>query len=404
VIRVNTLLAFVLFSVHIVSGQENESLPLRKPAPSDARPVNTLSFDLSASALNQLHADKGQKPPLKISRIVVNKDTLKVQHAHVRGNTSAYFRRKCFNIKTSKKSSFYNHADTFSLSKFYAISMNMDANYIRNKISFAILKLIGVHTPTNCYSELSINSASEGLYLVFYPPDEYAMKKLHATFVIRRGYKESIDKVYTAKGVNRSDARELEQKFRSLYATSTLNKRGEELYQRLSSVLDLNSYFSWLAFNHLFQNGDYSDEVYFMWNPEKAKFEIIPWDFDDILKDRPHEGLDQRGKSNANKLIFSFEGELDKAIASDPYLYKKYLEVYDALLDTLTASKLRDVLTDVYDDIYPYYVQDDVISQSQFDRYGKTDLTKLEADLNSIYQYISIRAIELRKNVKAGIQ
>jgi len=332
--------------------------------------------------------------------MMINGDTLRVKHIHVRGNTSSYYRRKCFNIKTTRNTTFHTNDEKFSLDKFYAISMNMDRNYIRNKIAFEVLKLTDVHTPLNCYAELRINDASEGLYLIFYPPDEYAMKKFNSPFVIRRGYDESIDKVFADKDLDRAGERALRKKYQSLYS-STLNKNGQELSEDISNVLDLNSYFTWLAFNHLFQNGDYADEVYLMWNKNKLKFEVVPWDFDDLLKGAPHEGIAERQQTLADKLVFSLEDKLDQKIASDPLLYSKYLEQYAVLLNTLTSEKLKDILSDVYDEVYPYYLQADILEQSKYDQYGQTDLDMLEADLNSIYNYISLRSKDLLERINS---
>jgi spore coat protein H len=399
-IRVYTV-TLVLLSVQIACGQAPLELSLSKEK--TGRTFNTISFELPVSSLNRLHDAKGEKLTLKVPRIIINNDTLKIKHIHVRGNTSSYFRRKSFNIKTNKKSSFHSGRDTFSLTKFYAISMNMDRNYVRNKIALAVLKLQGVQTPSNGYSNLKINNASEGLYLIFYPPDEYAMKKCNAPFVVRRGYGETMDKVYVAKGVDRQQVRDLKQKFRSLYTSSTLKKNGEDLYRQISSVLDLNSYFRWLAFNHLFQNGDYADEVYFMWNAEKLVYETIPWDFDDILESQPHEGASERLKSNGGKLIFSLEDELDKKIANDPYLYNEYLKVYSAFLEILTSEKLKELLTGIFDEVYPYYLQEQILDQSQFDQYGKTALGNLETDLNNIYQTITNKSITLRQEIETSL-
>lgn len=396
------VLVIALLSHQLLFAQDNSMLPLRRVPAADATILNTISFKIPTGELNGLHASKGKKLALKMEEIVVNGETQKVKHAHVRGQTSSYFRRKSFNIKTNSKSSFYTRADTFSLSKFYAISMNMDHNYIHNKISYDVMKLVGVHAPLNCYSEILINSGSEGLYLIFYPPDDYAIKYQKARVVIRRGYDESMDKVSAAKEVDQHEVKDLKKKFRQLYAPSTLNKEGEELFKEISKVLDLNSYFSWLAFNHLFQNGDYADEAYFMWNAKMSRFEVVPWDFDDILKSQPHEGIEERDKVQTDKLIFSLEDALDKKIASDQVLYKRYLAAYVTLLDTLTADKLKQVLVGVYNDVYPYYLKEGIIAQSQYDQYGQTDLTKLEADLNSIYRYISMKTIELRKEIETS--
>ncbi|MGC3948563.1 MAG: CotH kinase family protein [Chryseolinea sp.] len=395
--------ALILLVMQHLVAQVGEQLPLNKPSAAETKSINTISFHVSSGELRALHEAKGKKLTLKASKVAVNEDTLKVKHIRVRGNTSSYFRRKSLNIKTDKKARFHTVTDTFSVNKFYAISMNMDHNYVRNKIAYGVLKLTDVRVPSNSYASLSINNATEGLYLIFYPPDEYAMKKCNAPFVIRRGYGEAMDKVYVQKNVNRQQESEYKKKFRSLYAPSTMNKSGEELYKEISAVLDLNTYFSWLAFNHLFQNADYADEAYFMWNPKKSKFEIIPWDFDDILKGHPHEGAEARSKVQSDKLIFSLEDELDKKIASDSFLYEKYLRTYESFLKALTKERLRNVLTRVFDDVYPYYMQQDIIAQSQYDQYGRTDLGLLEGDLNSIYQYISVKAKELNENVASQL-
>jgi spore coat protein H len=280
--------------------------------------------------------------------------------------------------------------------------MSMDRNYVRNKIAFEVLKQINIHSPSNAYSELRINNESEGLYLVFYPPDDYAIKILNSPFVIRRGYGETIDKVYTEENMNRETLKDLKRKYMSLYSAATLNKNGQELYNDISAVLDVDSYFGWLAFNHLFQNGDYADEVYLMWHSDKSKFEVVPWDFDDILKEQPHEGIAERQKMLVDKLVFSLEDKLDKKIAGDSFVYSKYLERYALLLQTLTPEKLEDILVNVYDEVYPYFLHPDIVAQSKYDQYGATDMDKLQGDLNSIYQYISLRSRDVVQHVKTA--
>ena len=386
-------------TLYSLAAQSPEPLLLNKarsPVPSD---YNSISFTLSTAQVNVLHEAKGKKPILKVSSIIVNEEVRTVKHIHVRGKTSTYYRRKSLNIKTKERSHFYIEGDTFAISKFYAISMAMDRNYVRNKIAYEILASSGLRVPTNCYARLRINGASEGLYLIFDPPDDYAIKKCHSPFVIRRGFDEAIDKMSVQKNSDHEEEKEFRRKFRSLYSSATLNMKGQELYEALSGILDLNSYFRWLAFNHLFQNGDYADEVYFMWNPEIVKFEIIPWDFDDILKSQPHEGTEERSKSYADRLMFSLEDDLDKKIAGDDYVYGKYLHTYREFLNSLTGDRLRNVLTAVFDKVCPYYQDSATISQSAYDQYGETDINKLEADLNNIYEYITLRSTEVAEKI-----
>lgn len=364
---------------------------------------NNISFDLPKNKLSQLHESKGEKNNLGVSLIEVNSESLEVKHIHVRGNTSSYFRRKSLNIRLNKKAHFHSASDTFALKKFYAISLNMDKNYIRNKISYEVLSLQNVPVPVNCYSNLKINGESEGLYMIFYPPDEYAIKKCNASMVIRRGYQGSMDKVYE-KNLSKDRILEIKQNFKSLYKVTLKNSTGEQLHSELSKHLNLESYFSWLAFNHLFQNGDYADEVYFIWNTQNEKFDIIPWDLDDILRNAPHEGYQKRDLVLENKLIFSFEDKLDVAIANDPFLYKEYLKCYDRLLAELTPEALGKILNNIFQEVYIYFQRDEIISQSKFDQYGLTNLDNLKLDLNNIYESINNRAIVLRRQIETQLE
>lgn len=385
------------FPVQVVLAQSGEKLILAKP---EFKPdhLNTISFQVSPNLLKNLHDAKGEKLSMAVPIIAINDDTLKTKHIRVRGNTSSYFRRKSFNIKVTKKATFRSLTDTFSLTKIYAICMNMDRNYIRNKIAYEVLKRQHVLTPENAYSNLVINGKSEGLYLIFYPPDEFALNESKFPLLIRRGYDASIDKLSSA-GLERQEIKALKDKFNSLYKLPGSGLHGEQLYASLSRVLNLTSYFSWLAFNHLFQNGDYADEVYFVWDETQGLYEIIPWDLDDLLRAEPHEGAHQRKRLLGDKLIFSSEDKLDVMIANDPYVYKEYLKVYKDFLEQLTPEEFADILQGLWKEVSPYYLMDDVIAQSQFDQFGKTDSTKLEEDLGSIYQSIILNRQRVLKEI-----
>src|SRR5688572_1873942 len=319
-----------LTTVTILTGQAIEDLTLAKPA--ENTPTNTISFALPAPKVTQLHGAQGEKLSFNVPLMIVNDDTIKTKHVHIRGNTSAYLRRKSLNIKLTKKASFHVPRDTFSLKKFYAISMSMDRNYIRNRISCEVLHHLNVNVPLNAYANLLINDKTEGLYLVFYPPEEFGIEKCDASLVIRRGYDASVDDVQY-ENISKKEVTELKQKFQSIYKDIIHKNKGEQLYNQLEDVLDLEGYFGWLAFNDLFQNGDYADEVYLMWNKTKTKFEVIPWDFDDILHGQPHEGMEKRNAVLHDKLLFSSEDALDVKIAEDDFLYIKYLQTYKRVLD-----------------------------------------------------------------------
>jgi spore coat protein H len=371
--------------------------------PSETAPTNRISFTLPTTKVTQLHLAKGEKLNFNVPLIIVNNDTLKTKHVHIRGNTSAYLRRKSLNIKLSKKASFYTPTDTFSLKKFYAISMSMDKNYVRNKIACEVLHYLNVKVPLNAYTNLLINEKTEGLYLAFYPPEEFGLEKCNASVVIRRGYNASVDGIQY-EDISKKEAAALRQKFQSIYREILHKYEGADLYKQLDNVIDLESYFAWLAFNDLFQNGDYADEVYVMWDKNKSKFEIIPWDFDDILHGQPHEGLAARNAILHDKLIFSSEDALDVKIATDDFVYMKYLTYYMQVLEKLTPFVLARIFNDVYQEIYPYYLNEDVIAQSQYDPSGQTGIRELEADLRAISQSINAKALNRRSQINVILE
>jgi spore coat protein H len=382
-------------------GQGSEDLTLTKPA--QKNPTNTISFALPASKLNQLHQAKGEKLSFNVPTVIVNDDSIKTKHIHTRGNTSSYLRRKSLNIKLSKKASFHAPRDTFSLKKFYAISMSMDRNYVRNRISCEVLHHLDVRVPFNAYSNLLINGKTEGLYLVFYPPEEFGLEKCDASLVIRRGYDASVDDLQY-ENISRKEAAELKQKFQSIYKDIMHKIKGEQLYNQLNDVLDLEGYFAWVAFNDLFQNGDYADEVYLMWNKTKTKFEVLPWDFDDILHGQPHEGIEKRNAVLHDKLLFSSEDALDVKIADDDFLYMKYLQTYKRVLDKLSPSVLSGIFNGVYQEVYLFYQQPDIIGQSQYDTSGLTDIAKLETDMRNIYQTVNAKALNLSQQINSLLE
>jgi CotH kinase protein len=368
------------------SGQAVEPFTLIKPT--HPNPTNTVSFSLHESRLTQLHDSRSEKLSFNVPVTVVNGDSIKTEHIHIRGTSSSQLRRKSLNIKLHKKAVFYEQNDTFSLKKFYAVSMNMDKNYIRNKISYKVLGFMNITIPSSSYANLLINNKSEGLYMIFDPPEEFAIKERNATVVIRRLHNETMDDM-AYDGIASKDAAEFRKKFQSIYKEIIHKHKGEELYQKLGEVLDLNGYFTWLAYNHLFQNGDYSDELYLMWNKSSKRFEIIPWDFDDLLHAQPHEGFEKRNAILHDKLIFSSEDALDVKIANDDFLYRKYLQAYKQFLEKLAPSVLNGILNSVYQDVYPYYLQSDIVAQAQYDQGGATDMTKLEEDIQKIAQFIN---------------
>jgi spore coat protein H len=375
------LLLSLLFSSSTGFSQgELEFIP--KPTSS----INSIAFTIAQKKMNEIHDSKGSKINFTIGEVLINNTPAQVDRFRIRGSSSSQYYRKSFNIRLQKKVSLFEK-DTVSTKSLYAISMNMDRNYIRNKIAYTVLQSQGIVVPPHGYATLIANGKSEGLYMMFYPPADYATKVLHSPVVIRRGYNSAIKKTYS-RNIPSEEVKALNQKFISIYKKNIPKYKGEELYAQLTDVLDLEGYFTWMAFNDLFNNGDYSDEAYFMWNTSTNRFELIPWDFDDLFQMTPHETLPGTTKK---KFIFSVEDKLDATIANDPVLYSYYLKTYNQFLNNFSKEKFKEILEKTYTEVSPYFLSAEIMEPSKHDKYGKTDIQTLQTDLNNIYMNISLR-------------
>ena len=193
-----------------------------------------------------------------------------------------------------------------------------------------------------------------------------------------------MDKVETEKKAEKSIIKKYEDYFRNIYK-SLKKYEGEELYNTLAQWMDVENYMKWLAFNYFVRNGDYSDEVFFYVDPEIGKYRIIPWDYDDIFAVSPHEGKDKASKNLGDKLIFSAEDVLDVKIATDPFLYNKYLNVLKELLEDLSPRILKEVFDTTYAELFPYFSEQEIISQAQYDTYKDANPETLKTEMVSLY-------------------
>jgi spore coat protein H len=344
---------------------------------------NRIQINISKGAYREIKEISGRKVFLKKPVIVVNTDPVDKGQIHTRGKTTLHLRRKSFSFDLEEKVRLRYSGEDMEFKKFYAISLSMDKHYFRNRISFEMLKILGLFDLFYTYSEIVINDQSEGVYLLLERPQDWALKKNQSPFIIRRGFDNRIDKMRTGKKIEKSETQNHKQQFRQIY--NSINKYdGEELYYVLSQWIDLDMYMKWLAFNFFIRNGDYTDEVYFYVEPVTGKYKIIPWDYDDIFARQPHEGTEEKLRSVGQKLVFSSEDKLDKKIASDPYLYQVYLIHLSEVLKELTPERIKNALENAYAELYPYYSTDQIIRMSQYDAEIKVSVESLKNELRGI--------------------
>ena len=348
---------------------------------------NSISFRLTNSNYEHIKATSGRKINVKATSLIINGDTLEPEEIKTRGNSTLYFRRKSYSLSLKSEASLRHGERVKSFKKFYVLSLSMDKHYSSNRLAFGMMEAAKLLDLFYSFCELRINGNSEGICMIIERPEDWAMKKKGSPLIIRRGYNNSIDKIKTDKKKGAEKAKIYKASFRQIY--NSLNKyEGEELYRTLSNWLDMDLYMKWLAFNFFVRDGDYTDEVYFFVDPLSDKFSIIPWDYDDLFSPVPHEGNVENRKILGDKLFFSTEDLLDKKIVTDPYLYKIYLIQFGELMQQLSPDIIKSVFENTYAELYPYYSNTEIISQSKYDRYKDADLFTLENDLQALYEQL----------------
>jgi spore coat protein H len=217
---------------------------------------------------------------------------------------------------------------------------------------------------------------------------DYVFKTLKLPVLIRRGYNQKIDKIALGKEQTKNDYKRYKKEFKHLY-TLCKQYRGTTLADSLEKHLDLEEYMQWLAFNRLVRNGDYTDEVYFYFDTVKNKFRIVPWDYDDLFSIHPHEGIEERKKTEGGSLIFSSEDLLDKTIIRHIYLYRKYIEELNEMCDRLNNECILEKLRNTYCSVLPYYMDKAVLETTRYDKYGLTNTHKLRTTKTEKLNYFT---------------
>jgi spore coat protein H len=348
--------------------------------------ISLFTYEINYEAIK---ATTGEKVNVKAIALIINGDSIEAEKINTRGQTTLFYRRKSFSFDLNSKAIFRHGEKTESLKKFFALSLSMDRNYCNNRVAFEMMQISKLFSLFYSFCELWINGQSEGIYMVVERPEDWAMKKKDSPLLIRRGYNHNIDKIVTDKIIEKDKIKKYCNNYKLIYRD--LNKyEGEVLYKNLSNWLDIDLYMKWLAFNFFVRNGDYTDEVYFYFDPGINKFSIIPWDYDDLFSLTPHEGNIEISKSPGDELIFSVEDLLDKKIASDPYLYKIYLIQLREVLDQLSPAVLKRVIENTYAELSPFYSNNEIISMSEYDAYKNANFERLKNDLFSIFSQLVI--------------
>lgn len=370
------MLLILLFTTKIIIGQVDDKLMNN----CDDSLKYRIKIQLSDNSYRKIRNSKGSKLSFSDVQLNNNGKDIPVKLLKIRGKTSLYYPKKSFTLKLKKNLEIDGIQDTVSAKDCYLLSLTMDQNYIVNFSAYSLLKFLNIFNLTFNYCEVVINDKTQGIYLIMERPHDYAFETLKSPVLIRRGFNGEIDELELNDKVYEGKPKYFRKKFTHLY--SLCNKySGETLYDSLNSYIDLDQYMKWLAFNYLVRDGDYTDEVFFYFDYSKNRFGIIPWDYDDLFMNYPHEGKEARRAVQGGKYIFSSEDRIDRAIIGDDFLYKKYFEQLSSISEQLDDKVLYDIFQKTYCTVYPYYLDNSIMKTTEFDKYGLTNIDELYVNI-----------------------
>jgi spore coat protein H len=311
--------------------------PFANP-PEDTR-FPEIKIYLSKNQYSNLQTNNSDKLVFTNLLMMINRDTASVKEVHVRGNNSLKFKRKSLSVELEKTITIHTGQKKTHLKKFNLLNLSMDKHLWHNRWSDLNMETIGLFPLYNSYCTVWINDQPQGIFLLVEKPQQ-VKAKLKSPYMLRRGPNHTISDEYF-EDEEKESAKKYRKQFYSMYSDiSTLSD--DNLAKQLSQRINLDNYFQFLAFNYLVMNGDYADEVFFYIEPKNQWFEVIPWDYDDILRPVPHEGRTLRNKEFSDKKLFSLEESLDRAIAGNVPLYHRYEQSLKNLLLTLDSTALTE--------------------------------------------------------------
>jgi spore coat protein H len=343
-----------------------------------------MEMEMPSKLYEKITASRGQDMDLENTILKFNGDTISINGGHLHGQSTMYFERKSFTVDTRKKIKLCDGCE--GLGAFYLVSLSMDRNYYHNRLSFDLLRSLNIFHLQYAYTEVKINGNSQGIYLIVQRPQDWALKDIGSPYIVRRGGDHLVDRERFQKDLAKEEKKKFHEQFLSIYRMINQHS-GEELFKKLNEVMHLEDYMRWLAFNYLIKCGDYSDELYFYADPQSKRFKIVPWDYDDIFKVHPHEGIKERNlKLDPSSLVFSSEDKLDVKIANDPYLYAQYLKHLADVVEELSPDRIEKVLMKIYADLSPLYESKPILDAASKDGY-RTSPAILRGELNKVYDF-----------------
>lgn len=331
--------------------------------------LNHISIKLSEADFQKVIIGRGKKVSAPAD-IAVNGGAFLKGEIESRGQSCLIAaKRPCLNFKVEKKQAFLGQTglDGKALS---LVSMWQDRGYFSSKLGFEIFRELKIFDIRSEYTLLTINDLPYGLYLVTDKPKKVVAKMTEDAWIGRRGYKTRIEVVEDSKTITKAEGT---KRFQDLYKVIA-TQSGQKLYEELQARMNLERYMQWILINSVLMNGDYADEVFFYIDgaDRSRKFDIMPWDFDDLFKP-PHPSADNTAHKAEieSGLLYGFENPLDQKLSSDPVLNEALKLEAKKLFAKITPELIGRVIDRIDADLSTYAAEKSVLEGGVRDSYRK---------------------------------
>ena len=281
-----------------------------------------------------------------------------VATAHIRGHGSVFCERKSYTVKLAGPNR-YLFPDS-AHDEFYLISLCDDVRYVNQYSAMHVLSELGLFPLQYRLIELVLDGNTRGVYLLLEKTrEELVRDNGRIGAVLRRTLSDEGHEFFRVKYSDDQNPTSATGRMDALTEElSTLE--GEALIEELERRFDLEQYLRWLAFNSLFRNGDYVDEVFFYTTDQGTRsgavtdrFQIVAWDFDDMFAECHHDGL--RALSDPNELLYCAEGKLEYRLLQDRAIYDRYVVALEALIERVSVDRVAQAAQATEDALLPFF-------------------------------------------------
>ena len=352
-------------------------------------------------------------------QLLLNDFPLDLKEIRTRGKNALNFPRKSYSVflKHPVYIEGRNGRKGKLMDRFKLLAMAMDYTYIENRVGLGLLEQSGVTPLFFKYVEFGINGETKGVYMLVEDPEEFA-RELGSEYILRRGYNHWIADAEYKPSFNLVPMLDYQTIYNDIYRI-LLRYEGEELYEQLDQRLNITNYFRKMGIDYLLSNGDYTDEIFFyaLISGEQIRYNIIPWDYDDLFSEQPHEvGVSWTGtlfgkryypthqdvlNEIGDKLIFSIEDDLDYCIAKDSFLYARYEEELSTLVHDIEKQGFERLFQTIRSELGPYYQDEEIVAQSQYDR-NPSSQKKWEENMTEKQAYLEERLRSMKEQLNSA--